>query len=523
MFRALVCDTDKKEYDRIRTLIERERSVTSDVLFCKDGIEAFEIISKKQPDVVFTDISLPGMDGIELIRRCRENDITVSFVIMSRFRRFDYIKSLIKYGIEDYLVKPVPDEELGAVITDLAERSAAKQAQDENERLFRTRRSLRNAFMEAFLASPEIELDMDLLNEKYHFSLRPGLFRMAVVKLWDLPENEYGVFLPAVVQNARAHFDPLCHEMIPYTIGHDKMLLLFNYDRESKVPESFRDILYSIRDHLRKAECEDVTFSIGLGNTVIDTRDLGIAYESAENAAACSLFRGTDQFFDYPTMVFTPRSDADKTIETAKAAFYTAAELLDTEKLKSALRSAFSEMTPSTDPYIVNVITRSAVDAIKAAGTSDGAAFFTASDEKELVRGISMARKLSNIEEILGSAAENVFEQCRFERRNSGPVRKAMKYIDEHYSEPLTLDYISGLVHLNASYFSIVFKKQTGRNFSDYLTSTRVEAAKKLLCDSDKSVADICEAVGYLDRKYFSRIFEKIVGIKPSAYRALHS
>lgn len=86
----------------------------------------------------------------------------------------------------------------------------------------------------------------------------------------------------------------------------------------------------------------------------------------------------------------------------------------------------------------------------------------------------------------------------------------------------LTLEETSKHVHLNASYLSIVFKKETGQNFSDYLTSYRIEMAKNMLRQGDMSIAAISEAVGYADSKYFSRIFTRLVGIKPSAYRALH-
>lgn len=519
MFRVLVCGNDRTEYEKIKKLLDQERFSESEALFSSDGIEAFGIIMNEAPDVVFTDISLSGMDGIELIRKCRENDIGCSFVIVSRFKRFDYLKSLIRFGIEDYLVKPVEGEEYERVFTDLLERQAAKSARDMNETLLRTRRSLRNAFMEAFLYDDQsVNYDIAALNEKYHFLLKEGLFRAAVISIWDLPKNELGIFLPALVQNARARFDPICYEMIPYIIGDDRMILLFNYAKESRTEEKFRDIQSALREHLHKWGCSDVSFSIGLGRAVTDIKDLRYAYETAVDASCSCVFRGTDQFFDYDTMVFADDKDTKKLLKTAEKEFGSAAELLDAEKIRMALRNRFSEMSYSTDPSYLRALVK---EALKAVAAAPGAG--CANDTQKSAYRATMCRNLSSIEEVIVSWAKEVFDQCRFEKRNSRPIRKAMEYIDGHYSEPLTLDHISELVHLNSSYFSIVFKKQTGRNFSEYLTQTRVEAAKKLLSESDMSIASICEEVGYLDRKYFSRVFERLVGIKPSAYRALHS
>ena len=129
---------------------------------------------------------------------------------------------------------------------------------------------------------------------------------------------------------------------------------------------------------------------------------------------------------------------------------------------------------------------------------------------------------ISSTFETLLHWVEEQFEACRSERQNSRPVRAAKRYIREHYMESLTLEHIAAHVHLNASYFSIIFKKQTGQNFSDFLTACRIDAAKQLLRETDMPVSAVCEAVGYLDRKYFSRTFTKLVGIKPSAYRTLH-
>lgn len=98
-------------------------------------------------------------------------------------------------------------------------------------------------------------------------------------------------------------------------------------------------------------------------------------------------------------------------------------------------------------------------------------------------------------------------------------IEKAMKYINEHYSEEITLKKLSEVTYVNPSYFSRLFKDKTGEKYIDYLTSIRIEQAKKLLEDLSLKVYDITELVGYESRKHFGKTFKEITGMSPREYR----
>lgn len=104
----------------------------------------------------------------------------------------------------------------------------------------------------------------------------------------------------------------------------------------------------------------------------------------------------------------------------------------------------------------------------------------------------------------------------------SKPVRVIQQYLQEHYAEPVKLEDVSGIAGFNSSYFSALFKKETGKNFSEYLIDLRVARAKVLLTDTQISVTDVAAQVGYSDFKYFTRIFRRESGITPADYRKLY-
>lgn len=115
-------------------------------------------------------------------------------------------------------------------------------------------------------------------------------------------------------------------------------------------------------------------------------------------------------------------------------------------------------------------------------------------------------------------------DRLRNERmlREARPITDAKRFIQQHYQEALRLEDVSSAVGFNATYFSAMFKKETGQNFMDYLTELRMNKAKELLCSDENSVQDVADQIGYRDLKYFSRLFKKTTGISPSEYKKLY-
>lgn len=99
------------------------------------------------------------------------------------------------------------------------------------------------------------------------------------------------------------------------------------------------------------------------------------------------------------------------------------------------------------------------------------------------------------------------------------PVKEALAYVEQHLHEQLTMAEIAGRIHLNASYFSVLFKEQTGVSFSEYLSRLRVQRAKELLLQTRLSIGEIGERVGYKTDKYFIKVFKSLEDISPSRYR----
>ena len=103
--------------------------------------------------------------------------------------------------------------------------------------------------------------------------------------------------------------------------------------------------------------------------------------------------------------------------------------------------------------------------------------------------------------------------------KNGELIKKAIQFISQNFSSPLSLDAVARHVHLNPAYFSSLFKQSTGSSFKEYLNMVRVEESKRLLTNTNYSVIDIAIATGFEDQSYFSKVFKKYTGLTPKQYR----
>ena len=152
--RIVIVEDEKRAARGLRSLLERISADNTIVGEAPDGISAFELIKKEQPDLVFTDIRMQFMDGLALIKAVREYGLDTRFVIISAYEEFDYARAALKLNVTDYLVKPVTEEEVRQVMEHL---KAQEKEQDQEKRL-------RDAYP---LAHPVILKALDAIEKDY--------------------------------------------------------------------------------------------------------------------------------------------------------------------------------------------------------------------------------------------------------------------------------------------------------------------------------------------------------------------
>ena len=148
-------------------------------------------------------------------------------------------------------------------------------------------------------------------------------------------------------------------------------------------------------------------------------------------------------------------------------------------------------------------------------------------DKHKLVQSVELAFKKQEEQERIeqmGKLVDSKLMKTMQEADSFNPsVQQAIQFVEEHMHEPLTMRAIAEHLHMNASYFSVLFKDQIGITFSEYLTRRRIQKAKELLLGTQLTIAEIAEASGYQSDKYFVKVFRSLEGVSPGQYRKSRS
>ena len=191
MLRVLIADDESKVCQLIEKLVDWDALGMEVVAVAENGIEALGKIKEFHPDIVITDIRMPGYDGLDLIRLGKEEAPKAEFVIISGYRHFEYAQMAIRYGVNAYLLKPIRKDELTETLKRLSahfkEQTEQLSLEEKRQRAIRSdEKNLRQAFLQDLVGRRNKEVltqPLDRINREFHYHFEPGEFSIAILKL----------------------------------------------------------------------------------------------------------------------------------------------------------------------------------------------------------------------------------------------------------------------------------------------------------------------------------------------------
>ena len=536
MLKVILADDEKKVIFLLQKLIDWEQMGYEIAGIAHDGLSALRLIEETQPQLLVTDIRMPGCSGIDLIRRARELQPTLHCIIISGYREFEYAQKAIKYGVEDYLLKPLKKDELYSILLRIRDRLGEeekletrrqKTAVNRQEQLLK---DLRDAALRNLPFSDVDEIHdsygVDLLSETTDIEASPGNVFYTMLVHPDIPDTERGpgsrrILMQHSLDIVRKNIEKISAEsavgLIPEGIAaiistpsFDAVDVRQCSTKIRKEIEQQRDLFWGIHVNIsigrRKPAARELSAS--LREAVWLCADRVCGRTSVRDAESEEISLGSH---------YRMQPGIRKKLQES-------AEYLDRSYFETTLANSFSELQ-QLRPLYGSMAAEWFQEVVRACSFGLAQQISNApSFAEDLIKRFWYCRSLQEIHDLLQQEISGIIEQMQEEKaaQESRPISAAKKYIQEHYEEPLRLEDVSEMVGFNATYFSSLFKKETGQGFADYLAHVRIERAKSLLMNDDCSVMDVCEMVGYKDLKYFSRLFKKITGISPSDYRKLY-
>jgi len=534
LYKVLITDDEIKMCRLIQNVIDWDSLGLEIVGFAHDGIAALELIKSEKPDILITDIRMPGCDGLELIAKAKEANPGMYFVIISGYQHFDYARSAIRFGVEDYLLKPLDEEELLEILTKMTKK--LNKEEDISDRLQKRLESdtqrMRQAFIELLIREPSrlpAPLDREEINREYHCGFRQGLFQVIVIKA-DILDKKAGkdarqLLAGRVRKISESALKPQAFEVLSL-ITREGVYFLLNMDEEYNL---------GLRKRLRRIRMEisalrdlffDISPTVGMG---IITDEFSLLPSSAQGAGRAVLNRllmGTGHIIGVTEKAQSSCSLKDIVDNQTKTSIQERIEVLDideTERLLEKLRKRINSQK-GMDGELLLEICRDIMTTLWYASKKLDPEISWDKLYEEFTDSFYMCTNVDEVFELLLLSFRQVIGGVVEMKESTAarPIRIAKKYIQDHYNEPLRLEDISSIAGFNPSYFSGLFKKETGMGFSEYLVSVRMSRAKQLLIDSRMSVEDVAGEVGYTDIKHFSKSFKKSAGLNPTSFRKLY-
>lgn len=480
---VLIVEDEKLIRQGIKTMIQRSGVPVEVIIECANGEMALEVIREQKVDVMFTDIRMPKMDGIKLVKQMQSCAYVPLTVAISGYDDFSYAVEMLRNGVREYILKPVEREKITEILRKLDEEIMHNQ-----EKVKQNKRLGYQQVKHLMLLERTTEEEVRTLEQQYEKGFYEGGYVVCATNCGERGEMQTDnyIYLPEVEE------DDI------FVVPEEKIeLLLKNELKDSYVGVS------------------------GLYHGLAELRTAYLESRKMRKWAFCrnqTVVRPGEETEHIPERLI---QEAERF--TTDAARLQRVQLIGTERreeLENVWRRFFYEVkngriSPEQYESCMTEFFRETEKTYRNAVEKDTEALCRC---REIFREDCMDRYeeqfvtwILNLQVCIGNQLDV--------NRNSQKIKQAVEYIEQNYASDLNMAVVSNHISMNYSLFSYSFKQYTGSNFVNYLKDIRMREAKRLLAETDMRIIEISQAVGYENEKHFMKIFKASCGVSPSEYR----
>ncbi len=486
----------------IKSIVDWDRLGLELVHMAHDGLEALKLWEERPVDIIVSDIDMPGMNGLELLKEIRKQDDRVRCIILTGYDRFEYAQKAISLDIENYILKPIDEEELEKQLI-----LATKKLEElEKQKIMYI--DEKTDWMQ-FLSGRTKEEEYAYYQETLKLPEKKGTYRAAVMKWTTESVKEKRITdMILAVHGERQELRMVL--LLPDCL----LLLLEDSENSGEVREYFQNIQDEIESRF------DILTFISISPVFRDYRKLPDSYREAMKLQKYLLVDGYGSCVDEEHI--QDRKSEDIVIDR---------ELLQKMILKKENEGVFGYIE---DLFINNLKRGVSVESLYQMAVH--IAMFLQEIKKEyklentgklhdlpdLLDTIYQADDIFGIKALFISEVNGIIQCLHEEKIQYTPVvRQIMEEVDKNYQEDMNLKTLAYKYHMNASYLGQIFQKEVGCSFTQYLSGKKIEMAKELILTTNMKINDIAKEVGYPDTSYFYRKFKQRYGVAPASLREM--
>ncbi|PZT56496.1 response regulator transcription factor [Paenibacillus silvae] len=507
MYKVFIVDDEPFIIEGLYDIVDWAAFGMEIVNHASNGQAALQALPCQPVDILITDISMPLMNGLELIREARRLQPELKVIILSGFNEFEYLKEGMKLGIENYLLKPINVDELESTLrnTEAKLDQLVTPRLEEKYGIQILKDNILHRWLTGQIAAAEFEERARFMN----LSLAAPYVTVAVLRdqgpKGQVPRSE--LLFAQVEQLLAGQF----HLNLFRDMDGDIVLVANTGDEAGETDRLMSDLQ-------ELAEGLAVTYPdlhIGAGRLVHGIYQAPASYEQAKKALQYVMIYPDRRVIDY-TML-DQRGYAGGPFFIDWRAYAKLILSRSTEQLAAQIRTDFEQYRHQLTPEQLQNTALEVVIRFKMELESIKHAEETIIYQQGLrlvLDSISFEELVHALQQVAARTVESLIQDLR-----NPMVSQVLQHIEKHYAEELSLKLLGAQYHLHPVYLGQLFHKETGETFAEYINKYRIERAKEQLRTSNLKVHEIARNVGYWEMGYFYKQFRKYVGISPTDYR----
>ncbi len=504
-----------------------------DVIEARGGEDAYQLIQNYLPDIVVTDIRMPGMDGIELIANVKQQiPKQIIFIILSGYDSFEYAQKAVSLGAFAYLLKPLNFKEMESILTKALGLLSAMQQEKEKDSAInlKVRQAMdlsRRYYICNLLKTEDPELDnVTSKLRKLDVVFQYNYFAVAFVHIEPLSESNSEIstedmeIFRFILENILMEItSDLSFDILPFNY-EDGQGFLFNLNGSD---HSFLTVLKNQFEEVKTFTDQYFTITAGIGKIVNGIAKLNASYKTALGTLSQKMLRGSGGIYIYSDAETADKNNKIINFKTEQS-FLEAMERRDKTAIINIIHGLYMDLTKdgfidvgqlSNMNYQLILLFYKIIDYFQIDLATE------LEDEFTQYKQVNMKQGIHEIIDFFDKLTEDTFAimEANQKSANSRLMDIIKNYILLNYDKDLSLNALSELVHLTPTYVGKLFKQEYDENLTDFILRARINKAKELMREGVYKSTEICEKIGFNDVKYFYKIFKKYTGLKPSDYK----
>jgi len=537
MYRLLVVDDEKYAVQAIKESLDWSAFGISEVFEAYSVKEAIEIISAEQIDLLITDIEMPGRSGMNLAEWTAQHAAGIPITFLTGHDDFDYARQGIRLGVYEYMLKPVDEESLGNAVAGMIDK-LRKQSEDEQ---YQRTYSKYVHLWERQKPALSDRFWRDLLTDKDSAHLRD---LDSLLQLYDIPLQPDGRVLPILiaVEQWQKELSGRDEAIMEYALRKAASEVILGEDQGTVVQISAGQAVVLMYGP------DDIAFERTMTDRGIEERCSGYI-RSCKIYFKCSLSCYIGERVQMPLLADVYRrllrvgsesvSDSAQVVRLGEerpsdmrgryglfpvARWQAMMEAGNGEALQTGILGEANELgrTGKLNAETIDALYHTLVYLVYTTAHKKGVAVADIFPDHHMLTVPATTRSIGHLtswcKNVIETSSAYFYNHCK---EDSMVVNKLKRIISERYSEDLNRDMLASSVYLNAGYVSRLFRRETGQSLSDYITTVRMEEAKRLLQETPLKISAVADAVGYSHFSYFAQQFKKYTSFTPQEYRKL--